>query len=302
MQTNLFDDENYYRNAYRQALNDFDLDKAVTILKKWQKTFFPPVDINDKIKTLEKLSLYAEEEIHILGELYVNLYSLDYLSLFKDERRNIKRGLTQKIYSLINSENIDFIIPQLHPAEIYINMEDFKSVFFCCGQFLNQFGEHPLIRQFEAYAYYQKGESNSAAISTTYALFDDVLHCSIEFLCPGNYLKKYNYLIHTFGSHRSALLRLPFALWKDGKTFIVPNDDKFEKYLRKKINSERKISEKGIEDNTIYFYHLQYLAEMIRLRNVRKSISQELIELRTEMKEVNNDMFTAYMDVLSSAF
>ena len=302
MQTNLFDDENYYRNAYHLALNEYDLLNAVSILKKWQKTFFPPADLNDKIKALEKLSLSSDDEIHELSELYVNLYSLDYLSVFKDERRYIKRGLTQEIYSFLIPENYDFIIPKLHPAEIYINMEDYKSTLRCCGEYLNHKGEHSLIRQFNAYAYYQKGETNSASISTTYALFNNVLQCSTEFLCPGNYVKKYNYLEQTLGNHHSALLKLPFALWKDGKTFIVPNDDKFEKYLRKRINREKKVSAKGAEETTIYFYHLQYLAEMIRLRNTRKSISQELMDIRTEMKEVKNDMFIAYMDVLSSAF
>ena len=181
-------------------------------------------------------------------------------------------------------------------------MEDYKSTFRCCGEYLNRNGEHSLIRQFEAYAFYQKGESNSASISTTYALFNNVLQCSTEFLCPANYVKRYNYLEHTLGNHHSALLKLPFALWKEGKTFIVPKDDKFEKYLRKLINSERKVSIKGNEETTIYFYHLQYLAEMIRLRSTRKSISQELVEIRTEMKTVNSDLFSAYMDVLSSYF
>ena len=302
IQTNLFDDENYYRNAYRLALNEFDIEKAINVLKKWQQTFFPPPDLANKIDALSKLSAVPLDNIEILADLYVNLYSVDYLNIFRDERHSIKKGLTQKIYRLLSPEDYDFIVPGLHPAEIYINSEDFKAVFSCCTQYLNRIGEHPLIRQFEAYTFYQKGDANSTTISTTYALFDNVLKCDVNFLCPGSYVKKYEYLMQISGSHHSALLRLPFALWKDGKTFIVPNDDKFEKYLRKRINKERRISTRTIEEDTLYFYHLQYLAEMLRLRNTRKVVSQELLNIRNEMSEANKDMFNAFMDVLSSAF
>ncbi len=301
-QTNLFDEENYYRNAYRIALNEFDIEKAIATLKKWQRTFFPPSDLDDKIAALNKLSEIPVDNIEILADMYINLYSTDYLKLFKDERNSIKKGLTQKIYNLLSIEDYNFIITGLHPAEIYLNMEDFKAVFSSCNQYLNHIGENPLIRQFEAYAFYQQGETNSSAILSTYALFDNVLKCRVDYLCPVNFVKKYDYLLHATGSQHSALLRLPFALWKDGKTHIVPNDDKFEKYLRKCINRERKIPTRSIDEDTLYFYHLQYLAEMIRLRNTRKVVSQELIDIRSEMSEVNHEMFGAYMDTLSSAF
>ncbi|GEM_PF-2885065 len=301
-QTNLFDDENYYRNAYHVALREFNIEQAIKELKKWQKTFFPPADLHKKIIALMKLATVSTDDINVLSELYAGLYNTDYLTLFKDERRYIKRGLALKIYNLLTEQEYNFIIPALHPAEIYIEMEDFKRVFSVCRQYLSHVGEKPLIRQFEAYAYYQEGNSNSTAISTTYAIFDNVLQCNPNYLCPGSFVKKFDYLSQMTGSSRSALLRLPFALWKDGKTFIVPNDDHFEKYLRRCINKERKIATRTVEEDTLYFYHLQYLAEMLRLRNTRKVVSRELMDIRTEMNEINNDMFSAYMNVLSSSF
>jgi hypothetical protein len=300
LQTNLFDDENYYRNAYRHSLNEFNIEKAIDVLKKWQMTFYPPADIHDKIQALQLFSDSLEYKLDYLANLYSNIYTMDDFASLKNDRHNLKKGISKKIYSLLTPTEIDFINPELHPAEIYINMEDFKAVFSCTKQYFSHFGEHPLIRQFEAYAFYHKGETNSAAISTTYALFDNVTKCNTELLCPGSYAKKYDYLLQSSGNQQQSLLRLPFSLWKDGKTFIIPNDDKFEKYLRRTINKERKIAVRTIEDDIIYFYHLQYLAEMMRLRNVRNGISQELIDIRTEMSKTNREMFNSYIEILSS--
>jgi hypothetical protein len=296
----LFSDENYYRNAYTLALNEFDIEKAINILKKWQRTFYPPADLYEKIDALTNLLNSFENSISYLSELYLSIYETAEYEILKKDFNNIKKGIIKKIYGLLTPTDIDFINPRLHPAEIYIRMEDYKAAFACTKQYFSHFGEHPLIRQFEAYGYYQQGESTSAAISTTYALFTDASKCRSDLLCPGSFVKKYEYLLESLGSGQQALLRLPFSLWKDGRTHIVPNDDKFEKYLRKIINKERKSKLRTAEENIIYFYHLQYLAEMLRLRSVRRTVSQEIIGIREEMSNTNKEMFNSYIEILSS--
>lgn len=301
-QIDLFSEENYFRNVYREALSKFDLNTAEQYLKKWQRTFSPPADLSNKLQTVISLKNRMEESIEFFAHLYLNIYNMDSLNILKDDRLLLREGAAQKIYALLEPTQCEYILPELHPAEIFLSVKDYDAALACCGRYRVKNGEHPLIRLLESCAYAAKGEETSAAICATYALFDHPLKCRPDLLHLKAYAAAFEHLLQTYGKKELALLRLPFVLWKEGQTYIVPKDAAFETHLRRLIEKESNRSLRSLEEDIIHFYHLQYLAEMLRLRNGRQVISAELIEIRSKMKETATDLFAEYMNVLNSFF
>ncbi len=304
MQTSLFDDQNVLKITYQNCLKEFKMREALDTLEKWHVTSAGCPKIEGKIHALSgllKLSeQYRRHSLIFLANIKVNLNEQNFLMPLFEDKPLLERGISKGIYSRLQNDAYDFIVPGLHPAEIFIEFNAYENALNSAKRYLAKMGEHPFIRQLEGYAYFKMGDEKSARICFTYALFNDPLMCTGNYMYPGDYKNKIDYLTQTMKREELAWIRLPFDLWLEGKTYIVSDAYHYEAYLKEKLRAERSSALLEPMSNVRYFCRLLYLAEAVRLRAGRKNETDELTDIRKEMQRINPDLFTRYMGVLNS--
>lgn len=304
MQFSLFDDENLSRVGYQKELKEFDLPLALEHLRTWQQTLDAPPDIELKIEAIHRLQkeIYADPG-NLLTTLSIlrNEYAeTDFLSALEKDFKYLREGFNRALALNMGPDRYEFLVPGLHPAEILAELKKYDRVVETTERFIRHFGEHSYLRQIQGYALFKLGQEESAYTAYTFALFDDPLSCHYRFLLPGDFINKYVYLRHKTGREEIAWLRLPFALWLDGKTYISPRAAQFEQMLLKKTEQNKEKAKRDPKASQLQFNHLLYLAEMERLRHPRGHETEELKELRVAMKQLNQELFEAYIALLRS--
>ena len=302
MQYSLFDDENLCRIGWQQALKEFDLLAALENLYSWRKTLDVPPNIEQKIEAVQRL----QKEIYSNTDNLLNALSMfrkeyaetDFLSVLQKEFKYLREGLNRALALNMDADRCDFLVPGLHPAEILVELEEYERTVKTTDCFIRQFGEHSYLRQIQAFALFKSGLEERAYTASNIALFYDPLNCKERFLLPGAYTNKYLYLRHKTGREETAWLRLPFALWLDGKTYISPNEAQFEKELLTKIDQNKEKAKRDSGAGQQQFNHLLYVAEIERLRYPRGHETEALKGLRRSMKELNQELFGAYIGIL----
>ncbi len=304
MQFSLFDDENLCRIGWHNALKAFDLPAALENLHSWQKTLDAPPQIEQKIKAVQRLQkeIYAESD-NVLANLSVlrkGYAQIEYLSALKKEFKYLREGLNRALTQNIEPGFYEFLIPDLHPAEIFMELGKFDRVVETTEEFFRHFGEHAYLRQIQAYALFKLGQNARANTVATFALFNDPFKCTERFLLPGDFSNKFKYLKYKTGSEKTAWLRLPLALWLDSKTYISSQETQYEQLLLNKTEKNRGQAKYDTEAGQLQFIRLLYLAETERLRLSRGQETETLKQLRAEMKELNRELFEAYLGLLRS--
>jgi len=304
MQFSLFDDENISRIGFQKALKAFDLTAALKHLRIWQRTLDAPGDIEDKIEAVHTLQqqVIADEDtaMVLLGRLLRKAENTAFLRPLKGEFRYLKEGLLRALAGRFTPEDIDFIIPGLHPPEVLLELEEYDRAAELAQRFLQTYGEQPALRQLLGFALIKQGREAEGLTSITYALFDNPLSCDLRFLPSGPVRNKFLYLKHKLTRTEITWLRLPFALWQDGITYINPQAAAFESMLKERIETDSEQALRESKTNMLQFNRLLYVAEMERLRNNGQGESDYLKELRQQMQQLNGDLFSNYLSVLRS--
>ncbi len=302
MQFSLFDDENISRIGFQKALKQFDLLAALNHLRVWQHTLDAPKNIEEKIQAVHTLQqqVFANEG-HLpaaLGTLLSEMETTGYLEPLEPEFRFLREGLLHALAEQFDAESFEYIVPGLHPSEVLLELKQYDRAVELAQRFLQTYGEQPALRQMQGYALFKLGQEAAGLTAFTFALFDDPLSCTARFLPPGPAVNKFVFLQHKFGRSETAWLRLPFALWQDGVTYISPKASAFESMLTERINAHRERALREPKINRLQFNWLLYVAEMERLRNNGAGESARLQELRQQMRQLSGDLFSAYVSVL----
>ncbi len=302
MQYSLFDDENISRIGFQKALKEFDLLAALRHLQTWRSTLDAPKNIDDKMDAVHRLQqhVFAQNDAltAALGQLFRELENTDYLRPLETEFRFLKEGLLRALAERITPKDFEYIIPGLHPAEVLLELKEYDRSVELAQRFLQTYGEHPALRQMQGYALFKLGQEAAGLTAFTFALFADPLSCNVRFLPPGSVVNKFVFLQHKFGRSETAWLRLPFALWQDGITYISPKATAYELMLKERIEANRKQAARDPKINMLHFNWLLYVAEMERLRKNGQGETNYLKELRHEMQQLNRDLFSAYLSML----
>jgi len=304
MQTSLFDQHNIYKSAFHQNLQEFDLSAAQISLRKWSNMMDAPGNLVAKMETIQhihtKMNNAGSSKLILLAQIYSTCDSNPDYAVLKSELKSFRQGLLLGISKNLPPALFDFIIPDLHPAEIYIGTGHYNKAVTCIDTYIGKFGENALLRQLQGFAFHRMGVENSAKIAFCYALFDNPLACKTEYLYPADYENRLHYLAEKTGNLKTAWLRLPFALWREGKTIVTPEATGFEDHLKGQIKSAGTNIRLNPDVNLIHFNHLLYLAEMIRLRHERGARLPEMENIREQMRAVNPDLFQLYYTTLNS--
>lgn len=302
MQTSLFDEDNLCRIGWQKALREFDLNGGLENLYSWQKTLDVPPNIDQKIEAVRRLKKEVYEDadnlLATLSALRKHYAQSAFLSPLKKEFKYLREGLNRALAKNMEPQRYEFLIPDLHPAEILVEIGAYDRAAQAVDGYIRHFGEHAFLRQIQAYALFKAGQEDRAYTAITYALFSDPLSCEERFLLPGFVTAKYRYLKHKTNRSETTWLRLPFALWLDGKTYIDPNAVSFEKELKIKTEQNKEKASRDAQVGQLQFNHLLYLSEMERLRNPRGKETDVLKELRNEMKQLNRELYEACIALL----
>ncbi len=304
MQLSLFDTKNVARNSFRKNLSLFKLDRALKDLDIWKSTFDAPERLSEKAEVVNeiknKLQTSDAEAVLYLAHLRQDYDRLSFLEPLQEEFRFLLEGLNKAIYDRLDKEAFDFIVKDLHPAEIFISQNDFKAAVQSVNRYIRFFGEQPFLRELQGFAYSKSGKERESFTAYTFALFNDPLQCKPEYLLPRSYRNKYRFLLKQTGSSENALLKLPFALWEDGKTYIDPEASAYEDFLQRRIEKNRNEALNNHRANIFQFNFYLYLAETERLRSQRNQLSERLQNLQEQMRKLNQDLFSRYRNVLHS--
>jgi len=305
MQLSLFDKSHLAKKHYLEYLSQLDLENAIDALQQWavQPEAFDRID--EKTQSLQNLAstltLATEKRIDVLLDLWLHPEKVLPKTLFSKEFQYFRSGAAKQLYLLYQDRTIHFVRPGLHAAEIDLTQKDFNKALARCTLTLQEKGENAYVRQLLGYALYLADRKKEAIKSITFALFFDAPECSASFF-PGksDFEKKYDYLKLKASSTKKALLYLPFALWKDGSTYIDFENKTFTKHLEEKIEQHRDKSETDTDLPILQFNRLLYLAEAERLQLGRGAQSERLQKIREEMKELHPGWFTEYFAILKS--
>ena len=302
MQISLFDDHNRNRIDFQQCLSRFDLAGAEQVLDKWQKKLNAPSNLNQKREALSAFARFLKKERRqpqfALAELWLNYGTTPFLQPLRGEFRHLFNGINQALAGLLNNNDYDFLLPSLHPAQIFIQVEDYSKAQAVLEKYLNLGGEHSFIRQLLGAALWKAGNKKKALINYTMAFFNNPLQLSERYLYPGEFNNKYLFLREKSGDSEKAWLHLPFTLWQEGKTHVDPYAQRFESYLHDQIKNEQAGAHRSPSKKIIYFLHLLYLLEMRRLRYRSFRETEETKKWITEIKKLNPEWLNTYYGVL----
>ncbi|MHB2148078.1 hypothetical protein ACX8XP_03380 [Calditrichota bacterium LG25] len=305
MQLSLFSVENQSKELYRRNLSSFNLKQALRELELWQRTVDAPQDIPQKMEAVqflaEELNRQKSNEMLFLAHLRQNYKNIKELQALKEDFRFLQKGLNKALAERLSERHYDFILENLHPAEVFFQEEEYKRAIEAVENYVSHFGEHVFLRQIEGAAYFKLGENTRGRTFYTLALFNDPRLCRIPYFVNRLIKNKLQFLQNKFDEWNLLAFQLTFALWEDGQLHIDEKNEEFESFIKKKV--EEKAGEiLDVQEAFLQFLHLLYLAEAERLRISSRNPSAYLLELQEEMQNVHFDWFLRYENALKKFY
>lgn len=299
MQLALFDENNILKNTYQKKLADFDLTGAqktlVALSAKWDR----PKNIIAKINAITglhtKLASKKYVSVQSLAKLAVRLPEIEYLRPLEKDLNYLRKGLMKEISSKLDDKSCNYIIPELHPAEVYIETMEFDEAVQAATCFLTHNEERACLRQALGFVYYKKGNYYLSIKNLSLALFHNPLHCCERFLPQDEFMPVLNDLEKDIDDSDYVWIRLPFELWKQNKIPITYDDTNYIDHITKLTSIGSSNDTKDAIENGLMFIRLLYLAETLRLQNADYS---KMIDLRTRMKAIDPESFREYKEVI----
>ncbi len=301
MQLSLFSVENQSKELYRKHLRQFELQRALHELMVWERTVDRPQNLPQKAQAiqfiLDEVQKNGKGAVVFLAHLRQNLQSLPELEPLAEDFTFLAEGINKTLNARLTENDFDFILENLHPAEIFLMEQEFEKALNVSEQYLQTFGEHPFLRQLQGAAYWGLSQEKESRMAYTMALFNNPLECKVEFFWPRAFKNKMQYLLSKMADLERALLHLPLALWEEGRTLIDPQNLSFEQFIEQNL---QKHGEKlqTVKEIFLDFLHLLYLAEVERLRNFGREKSERLKTLQQSMRQRQADLYQRYENAL----
>ena len=304
-QLSLFGDDHLTRMAFYENLEKFDLEAATKSLEKWQRTFNPPDDLPQKIEALryllQQINIRGKSFTQYLAQLLKTWQKQPELQPLKKEGPYLTKGLYYALYSQLDKQSIDFIDEELqvHPAEVLIAQCDFQGALRILRNYFQRYGEHPFLRELQAFALWETGQKRQAMVDYTFAVFADPFALQETYLRARFFRKKLNLLRHQLQDEAKARVRLAFELWREGQTYIEGTHPSFEEFIKARI---RTLAQKPNDPNArlLHFNALLFLAESERLRAYPNRPGTAFENLSAEMRALSYEHHTLYIETLKS--
>jgi len=304
MQFSLFDDRNLGRIGYLQALKQFDLPTARKHLLTWQKTLDATPDVEKRLAALDQLqqslALATENRLEFLVDLFMNQEAGTAFSPLAADVAVWREGLISAILLEMNGKVNGYLTPKLHSAEFYIWAGQLADAEHQTSQALKLDYADVFVQQLHAWALFHLGRQKEAFVAATGALFLTPDRCRPQYLLPGDFRKMYDYLLPKLTDSGLALRRLPFVLWRDGKTYLEAGHTVLTDLLEQLAEQNRQRAETDAAEQQRQFNRLLYLAEAERLTLRRGATSPRLDKMRGRMRALNEEWFGSYVASLTA--
>lgn len=304
MQFSLFDDRNLGRIGYLQALKEFDLPAARKHLITWQHTLDTTPEVAKRLKAVDQLQQALEaangQRLDFLVQLFLNKESSVPFSPLAADEKIWREGLTSAALSEMDGKVNCYLAPQLHSAEFYIWAGHMAQAECLTAQAIKIDRGDVYLQQLHAWALFHIGRQKEAYTAATGALFQDPDRCRPQYLLPGDFRKMYDYLLLKLSDSGLALRRLPFVLWREGKTYVEAGNSVVTELLEQLAKHNMQRAAINAAEQQRQFNRLLYLAEAERLTLRRGATSPRLDKMRGRMRELNEEWFAAYAASLSA--
>ena len=299
MQLSLFDENNILKNTFREKMAVFDLAGAREALRELTTKLDQTEDTYEKIDAVFDLQAALAAEKHMdaktLAELSVRLEEIKYLRPLAPEFFYLKKGFMRAITQKIDDDPREYIIPELHPAEVYIETMQYDKAIKSATGFIDQHGEHAFLRQLIGFAYHEKGNEPLSYKNLGSVFFHNPLQCRERFLPPNQIMDVLRDLKRRISNSELAWVHLPFELWKQEIITVHYDDINYIKCITDLISGVTSDAIRDTVGNRLLFIRLLYLAEALRLQNIDHS---KMINLRARMKAIDPDGFDEYKEVI----
>ncbi len=302
-QLSLFGEENLNRTAFTENLQKLDLKAAITNLQKWNRTFDPPVELEQKIAALtwlnEQIQSQGKQVPIYLAWLLTAVDEIEDLQILHKEFPLLRKGIYKMLYDQLDEQSFDFISEALHPAEVFIQQNDFEAALRSLQQYFERYGEHPFLRELQAFVFWKQNKKHDAMIDYTFVVFADPFALKDKYLMSNTFGNKLKFLKHKLGNEDKARARMAFELWHDGQTYIEAARPSFEAFIKAKIDQWAKKPNDPIAQS-LHFNGLLFLAETERLRAYPNAPGPNFALLQEKMRELNYEQYAIYVDTLKS--
>ena len=299
MQQGLFEDHNLLTIGYQKDLRHFRLAGAYEKLLELKEKRAGRKALSGKVEAFVSLQTLAQEleagDIRALANLCLGLAGREALSGLNEDVQDIEEGFMREIAGRLGADDIDYIVPELHPAQVFLRIGEFDRAVDVVDRYCRDIGENTALRQLQGYAFWKNGINSRAKHSMSLALFADPLLCEEEMLVPEDFRKKLEDLQSQMESHEEAWLELPFTLWKRRMLPIVTDVPCAVEHLKQLLEEDRPAPELDKTRKAKRFLRLMYLAEISRLTTddlFQKAYQRQL------MKEVDPEKFAMYMQTI----
>lgn len=303
MQFSLFDDRNLGRIGYLQALKNFDLPAACEHLRTWLHTLDATPQVAGRLTAIERLQNELAEANGQRLDFLVRLYLDKEIPQFKVlalDQKVWREGLISALLQEMDGKVNRYLHTHLHSMEFYLEAGLFDEAESFAVDALKENPSDALLHQLRAWAQFHLKNEKKAFVYATRALFLEPEKCKARYLLPGDFHKTYDYLLYKMSDSQLALRRLPFVLWREGKTYIEAGNSRLSAFLEVQISENKHRAETDAAERQRQFNRLLYLAEAERLSLARGSSSPRLEELRQAMRALQEEWFSAYAASLSA--
>jgi hypothetical protein len=294
IQLNLFSEKNKLLVQMQNEMDKGNFNEAKNLLLLMKSHNLTLEDIKNKsagIQFLQDIHLVDSERLEKYIEVLLNLDKIIELKALKDEYIHIHTGLIKIISRIIDVENYDFLNPKLHPSKIFLQVKEYEKTISNVNLYFEKKGENSLIRQYQAFAYFNLNEYSNASKSLAFAYFNDPSQCEENFIYEKEHKNLFENYKQKFADMNELWGQFVFRLWQTGNLKIILNAQSFEKYL---INTLQKIE--GQCSCYIVFLRSMYLAELYRMKNEN---FDSMLNFREQMKLANATLFAEYLTQIS---
>ncbi len=210
------------------------------------------------------------------------------------EKAHLEKYWLTKIVSKLDENSTNYLTETIHPVYCHLKLNNLKQAADLVEICLNENEEDTRLRTYQAFALNKLGNVTAAKSSLTYAIFYDPFAVDRNFLYDPSLKRLLSALEIEYSDQKLLLASFPFEAWLDGSVEIPTNKQFFRRIESiYRGNIFRKKTPTKI-DRQIYFNHLLYISEYYRRKD--SLVNQEIISLRSHIKNVHPEAFQKYMD------
>jgi len=215
----------------------------------------------------------------------------------KTEGAHLEKYWFQRIIQKLDENGNAYLTETLHPAFCRLRLGNYRQAIEMVDQYCAGEKDDSRLRSYQSFCYARLNNYGPATTVFVFAFFYDPFNVLPGYIYNQEVVKLLGGLKAEYPDARLRRAAWPFEAWLDG--FIeIPPGKKFANKIQALYRDglyQKEIKDKA--ERQVYFNHLLYLCEVERRHS--KLDSDEIIQIRSRMKEINPEAFDRYIKRIS---